>query len=99
MLVTPQQQNAFFMLLSLLVLSLGANVISVVTVFGRGNRTFAFIMSISATALGLFMYFQLDQTGVYPTAMGGLAFLIACWPPRKRERYDEDAELDRQGYL
>ena len=99
MLVTPHQQMVFFTLLSFLVLGAGALVISTITVVGRGNRAFAFIMSISTTALGLFMYFQLDESGIWPSVMGMLAFLVACWPPRKRERYNEDEELDRQGYF
>jgi len=99
MLVTPHQQMVFFTLLSFLALGAGTLVISAITVAGRGNRAFAFIMSISTTALGLFMYFQLDQSGVWPTIMGAIAFLVACWPPRKRARYNEDDELDRQGYF
>jgi len=98
MLVTPQQQMVFFTLLSFLALGTGAIVISVITVFGHGNRAFAFIMSISATALGLFMFYQLDQIGWVPTALGALALAIACWPPRKVPRYNEDEELDRQGF-
>ena len=98
MLVTPQQQMVFFTLLSFLALGAGAIVISLVTLFGRGNRTFAFMMSVSTIALGLSMYFQLDQSGGIPAAMGAVALLIACLPPRKRERYNEDDELDRQGF-
>jgi len=99
MLVTPQQQMVFFTFLSFVVLGVGAIVISLITVFGRGNRSFAFIMSISATALGIFMAVQLDQLGWIPTALGGLAFVIACLPPKKRERYNEDDELDKQGFF
>lgn len=98
MLITPQQQMVFFTFLSFMALGFGSLVISVLTVVGRGNRAFAFIMAISTTALGLFMYFQLDSSGWVPTLLGTLAFLVACWPPRKRERYNEDEELDRQGY-
>lgn len=98
MLVTPLQQMVFFTLLSFLVLGLGAIVISLVTVLGRGNRSFAFIMSVSTIALGLFMYFQLDHSGWVPTAMGGVALVIACFPPKKLERYNEDDELDKQGF-
>jgi magnesium-transporting ATPase (P-type) len=98
LLVTPLQQMVFFTLLSFLALGAGAIAISVLTVVGRGNRSFAFIMSISATALGLFMYFQLDSSGWMPTFLGAVAIIVACIPARKRERYDEDAELDRQGF-
>lgn len=98
MLVTPQQQMVFFTLLSFLALGFGSIVLSIVTLIGHGNRTFAFILAASTIVLGLFMYFQLDTIGWAPTAMGVLAFAIACWPPRKREKYDEDAELDRQGF-
>lgn len=98
MLVTPQQQMVFFTLLSFLALGAGAIVISLITLFGRGNRTFAFMMAASTIALGLFMYFQLDQSGSIPAAMGVVAFVLACLPPKKRERYNEDDELDRQGF-
>lgn len=97
MLVTPQQQMVFFTFLSFVALGLGSIVISLLAVYGRGNRSFAFIMSVSTAALGLFMYFQLDQLGWIPTTLGVVAFLTACLPPR-REKYDEDAELDRQGF-
>jgi len=30
--------------------------------------------------------------------MGVVAFVLACLPPKKRERYNEDDELDRQGF-
>jgi hypothetical protein len=97
MLVTPQQQMVFFTFLSFLALGAGSIVISLLTLFGRGNRSFAFIMSISSIALGLFMYFQLDQLGWAPTVLGVIALIIAFLPAR-REKYDEDAELDRQGF-
>ena len=97
MLITPQQQMVFFTFLSFLALGSGSIVISLLTIFGRGNRSFAFIMAVSSVALGLFMYFQLDQLGGIPAAMGVVAFVLACLPPR-REKYDEDAELDRQGF-
>ena len=97
MLITPQQQMVFFTFLSFLALGTGSIVISLLTIFGRGNRSFAFIMAVSSVALGLFTYFQLDQLGGVPAAMGVVAFVLACLPPR-REKYDEDAELDRQGF-
>ena len=97
MLVTPQQQMVFFTFLSFLALGAGSIVISLLAVFGRGPRAFAFIMAASTIALGLFMFFQLDQLGAVPTALGVIALIIALVPPRK-EKYDEDAELDRQGF-
>jgi hypothetical protein len=36
------------------------------------------------------MYFGLDHSGIYPTAMGGLAFLIALIPVKKRSSTEED---------
>jgi len=99
MLITPQQQMVFFTFLSFLALGAGSIVISAITLFGRGNRSFAFIMSISTVALGIFMAVQLDQLGWIPAAMGGIAFILACLPPRKREPYNEDDELDKQGYF
>jgi hypothetical protein len=97
MLVTPQQQMVFFTFLSFLALGAGSIVISLLSVYGRGNRSFAFIMAISSIALGLFMYFQLDHLGWIPTALGVIALIVAFLPSR-REPYDEDAELDRQGF-
>lgn len=88
----------FFTFLSFVALGAGSIVISAITVAGRGNRSFAFIMSLSTIALGIFMALQLDQSGWIPAGMGGVAFLLACLPPRKRERYNEDEELDKQGY-
>lgn len=98
MLVTPQQQMVFFTLLSFLALGFGSIVLSIISLIGRGNRVFAFVLAGSTIVLGLFMYFQLDQIGWAPTSMGVIALAIACWPPRPYEKYDEDAELDRQGF-
>lgn len=88
--MTPEQQMVLFTLMSFLALGLGSIVLSLVTIFSFGNRSFALILALSTIALGLFMYFGLDSSGLYPTAMGGLALLIALLPLRKRSSKEED---------
>jgi hypothetical protein len=88
--VTSEQQMVLFTLLSFLVLGFGSIVLSVMTVVGRGNRTFAFMLAVSTVALGMFMYFGLDQSGWIPAAMGVVALAVAFIPGKKREPYSED---------
>jgi hypothetical protein len=88
--MTSEQQMVLFTLMGFLGLGAGSIVLSLVTIFSRGNRSFALILSSSTIALGLFMYFGLDHSGIYPTAMGALAFLIALVPIKKRSSTEED---------
>jgi uncharacterized membrane protein YedE/YeeE len=79
-----------FTLLSFLTLGFGSIVLSLLTLMGRGNRTFAFMLAISTVALGLFMYFGLDQSGLIPAGLGVVALIVASLPGKKREPYTED---------
>jgi hypothetical protein len=88
--MTSEQQMVLFTLLSFLTLGFGSIVLSLLTLLGRGNRTFAFMLAISTIALGLFMFFGLDQSGSVPTALGVIALIIAALPGKKREPYTED---------
>jgi len=88
--MTSEQQMVLFTLLSFLTLGFGSIVLSLLTLLGRGNRTFAFMLAISTIALGLFMYFGLDQSGSVPAALGVVALIVAALPGKKREPYSED---------
>jgi hypothetical protein len=88
--MTSEQQMVLFTLLSFLTLGFGSIVLSLLTLLGRGNRTFAFMLAISTIALGLFMFFGLDQSGSVPTALGVIALIVAALPGKKREPYSED---------
>lgn len=79
-----------FTLLSFLTLGFGSIVLSVLTVVGKGNRTFAFMLAVSTVALGLFMYFGLDKSGMIPAGMGAVALVVAFIPGKKTEPYSED---------
>ena len=88
--MTSEQQMVLFTLLSFLTLGFGSIVLSLLTLLGRGNRTFAFMLAISTIALGLFMFFGLDQSGSVPAALGAAALIVAALPGKKREPYSED---------
>lgn len=88
--MTSEQQMVLFTLLSFLTLGFGAIVLSLLTLLGRGNRTFAFMLAISTVALGLFMYFGLDASGLVPAGLGAVALVVAALPGKKREPYTED---------
>lgn len=83
--MTSEQQMVLFTLLSFLVLGFGSIVLSVLTVVGRGNRTFAFMLAVSTVALGMFMYYGLDHSGWIPAAMGAVALVVAFIPGQKRD--------------
>jgi len=88
--MTSEQQMVLFTLLSFLTLGFGSIVLSLLTLLGRGNRTFAFMLAVSTIALGLFMFFGLDQSGSVPAALGVVALIVAALPGKKREPYSED---------
>lgn len=88
--MTSEQQMVLFTLLSFLTLGFGSIVLSVLTVVGKGNRTFAFMLAVSTVALGLFMYFGLDKSGMIPAGMGAVALVVAFIPGKKTEPYSED---------
>jgi hypothetical protein len=48
------------------------------------------MLAVSTVALGMFMYFGLDQSGWIPAAMGVVALVVAFIPGKKRDPYSED---------
>lgn len=79
-----QQLMITFSVLSFSVLGLGAIVLSLVTLVGRGNRSFAIITSAATIFLGAFMWLALAPEGFIPTALGAVAFVLAIWPSKPR---------------
>ena len=86
-----QQLMSTFSVLSFSVLGLGAIVLSLVTLLGRGNRSFAVITAAATIFLGAFMWFVLAPEGILPTVLGVIALVLSLWPRKKRaETKDED---------
>ena len=72
-------------------LGLGAIVLSLVTLLGRGNRSFAIITAAATIFLGAFMWFVLSDAGALPTALGVIALGLSVLPSKKRvETTEED---------
>ena len=84
-----QQLMITFSVLSFSVLGLGAIVLSLVTLLGRGNRTFAVITAAATIFLGAFMWMVLAPEGALPTALGVIALVLSVWPRRSRRQSDE----------
>jgi len=84
-----QQLMITFSVLSFSVLGLGAIVLSLVTLLGRGNRTFAVITAAATIFLGAFMWMVLAPEGALPTALGVIALVLSVWPKRSRRQSDE----------
>jgi hypothetical protein len=78
-----QQLMITFSVLSFSVLGLGAIVLSLVTLLGRGNRTFAVITAAATIFLGAFMWMVLAPEGALPTALGVIALVLSVWPRKK----------------
>ena len=78
-----QQLMITFSVLSFSVLGLGAIVLSLVTLLGRGNRTFAVITAAATIFLGAFMWMVLAPEGALPTALGLIALVLSVWPRKK----------------
>ena len=78
-----QQLMITFSVLSFSVLGLGAIVLSLVTLLGRGNRTFAVITAAATIFLGAFMWMVLAPEGLIPTALGVIALVLSVWPRKK----------------
>jgi hypothetical protein len=72
-----------FSVLSFSVLGLGAIVLSLVTLLGRGNRSFAVITAAATIFLGAFMWMVLAPQGALPTALGVVALVLSVWPRKK----------------
>lgn len=78
-----------FSVLSFSVLGIGAIVLSLVTLLGRGNRSFAIITSAATIFLGGFMWSVLSEAGSIPTALGVLALIISLLPSKRQPQADE----------
>ena len=77
-----QQLMITFSVLSFSVLGLGAIVLSLVTLLGRGNRSFAIITAAATIFLGAFMWLVLAPEGLIPTVLGVIALVLGVLPKR-----------------
>ena len=84
-----QQLMITFSVLSFSVLGLGAIVLSLVTLLGRGNRNFAVITAAATIFLGAFMWMVLAPQGALPTALGVIALVVSVLPSRRQPQADE----------
>ena len=84
-----QQLMITFSVLSFSVLGLGAIVLSLVTLLGRGNRSFAVITAAATIFLGAFMWMVLAPEGLIPTVLGVIALVLSVWPRRSQRQLDE----------
>jgi len=86
-----QQLMINFSVLSFSMLGIGAIVLSLVTLLGRGNRSFAIITAAAAIFLGAFMWLVLAPQGLIPTVLGVIALVLSVLPSKKRvATTDED---------
>ena len=77
-----QQLMITFSMLSFSALGMGAIALSLVTLMGRGNRSFAIITAAATIFLGAFMWLVLAPEGLIPTALGVIALVLSVWPKR-----------------
>ena len=85
-----QQLMITFSILSFSVLGLGAIVLSLITLMGRGNRSFAVITGASTIFLGAFMWMVLSDAGALPTALGVIALVLSVLPRKPRAQVPEE---------
>jgi hypothetical protein len=85
-----QQLMITFSVLSFSVLGLGAIALSLVTLLGRGNRSFAVITAAATIFLGGFMWMVLAPEGLIPTLLGGIALVLSVWPRKMRIETNEE---------
>ena len=84
-----QQLMITFSVLSFSMLGIGAIVLSLVTLLGRGNRSFAIITAAATIFLGAFMWFVLAPEGILPTVLGVIALVLSVLPSKRRPQADE----------
>jgi predicted membrane protein len=84
-----QQLMITFSVLSFSMLGMGAIVLSLVTLLGRGNRSFAVITAAATIFLGAFMWFVLAPEGILPTVLGVVALVLSVLPSKRRPQADE----------
>ncbi len=85
-----QELMITFSVLSFSVLGLGAIVLSLVTLLGRGNRSFAIITAAATIFLGAFMWIVLAPQGALPTALGVIALVLSVLPSKSRPELPEE---------
>jgi hypothetical protein len=84
-----QQLMITFSVLSFSMLGVGAIVLSLVTLLGRGNRSFAVITAAATIFLGAFMWIVLAPEGILPTVLGVIALVLSVLPSKRRPQADE----------
>ena len=84
-----QQLMITFSVLSFSMLGVGAIVLSLVTLLGRGNRSFAVITAAATIFLGAFMWIVLAPEGILPTMLGVIALVLSVLPSKRRPQADE----------
>ena len=84
-----QELMITFGVLSFSVLGFGSIVLSLVTLLGRGNRSFAIITAAATIFLGGFMWSVLSEAGSIPTALGVIALILSLLPSRPQHQADE----------
>jgi predicted membrane protein len=84
-----QQLMITFSVLSFSMLGVGAIVLSLVTLLGRGNRSFAIITAAATIFLGAFMWIVLAPEGILPTVLGVIALVLSVLPSKRRPQADE----------
>jgi hypothetical protein len=71
-------------------MALGSVALSILTVVGRGNRTFALIMAAVSIFMGVYMWSNLSDYGQIPASLGMIALVIALLPSKKRAPAEEE---------
>jgi hypothetical protein len=71
-------------------MALGSVALSILTVVGRGNRTFALIMAAVSIFMGVYMWSNLSDYGQIPASLGMIALVIALLPSKKRPPAEEE---------
>jgi len=71
-------------------MALGSVALSILTVVGRGNRTFALIMASVSIFMGVYMWSNLSDYGQIPASLGMIALVIALLPSKKRPPAEEE---------
>jgi hypothetical protein len=84
-----QQLMITFSVLSFSMLGVGAIVLSLVTLLGRGNRSFAVITAAATIFLGAFMWIVLAPEGILPTVLGVIALVLSVLPSKRQPQADE----------
>ena len=84
-----QELMITFSVLSFSVLGFGSIVLSLVTLLGRGNRSFAIITAAATIFLGGFMWSVLSDAGSIPTALGVVALILSLLPSKRQPQADE----------